>query len=309
MEINKKIYRSVEDITIDEFKKATVLLFVDDNNRPTVLIRNSTSKKLIEKGKTDNLEYHLNSVIEKDGELFYFHVITCLKDDPLSMEQFEIGFKYLFGKIAHPLRDKELAALIDSLESLFKISKEKDVTKLRIGVYGELLFLDYVYDNGYKSIFDKYHSDFFSKHDIELNSKNRIEIKTSVGSTRIHNFRHDQIFRDDVTVYVGSLLLEHSKEGLSLLGLMERILEKTSNPDFVIALGTIKSMCRISVEDPGPSFSFDRAISMIRVYEANSLPHLEIGDSLGITNVSYDVDCSTTEGLPIESFISALNAL
>lgn len=307
MEQIDRNYRYTSEISLDEFRESVVLLFVDDGNRPTVLIKNSVEKTVPERGKTDNLEYRLNSVVEKDGEKFFVHIITCLKDDSTSKEQFAIGFKYLFNKINSPLKDKELSALMVSLESLFKVSKEKDLTPLRTGVFGELVFIDYLYRSGFTEIIDKYHSNFFSKHDIEITDKVRIEIKTSAGTKRIHHFKHDQIFRNDIDVFVGSVLLEQSQEGMTLLALMERVMGYCEDKDSIMSFGQLKGLCGIGKEDPGPSFAYERAISSIKFYEAKELPHLSLNEQPGVTNISYDVDCSLSNELSLEGFLEALS--
>ena len=164
----------------------------------------------------------VNFLNQKLGE--QNHVISCLKDDGYSKEQFAIAYEYLFKKIRYPQSDVDLSKLISSLEQLFRVTPEQDKKKLHIGVFGELLFLLFLYDHGYKEIFAKYHSYFYSKHDIEIDGHNRIEIKSTTESHRIHSFKHDQLFRQDINVYVGSLILEYSQEGTSLFSLFEKVM-------------------------------------------------------------------------------------
>ena len=306
MATKTKLYRYKSEISEEEFRHSNVLSFTDDLGRPAILIKNAVNKTVMVQGKTDNIEFHLNSVISKGDADYCFHVICCTKNDAYSKEQFDIAFKYLFDKISCPQRDNELSSLITSLESLFKVSKETDLSNLRLGVFGELLFIDQIYQHGYHEILDKYHSNFFSKHDIEISSGKRVEIKTTKSAPRIHHFKHDQLVRNDISVFIGSLVLEESEEGLSLFDLFGKIESYLSSPDQILSFGQLKSFCRINSEDHGPSFAYERAISLIKIFDAHQLPHLEIGDPLGITNIAYDVDCSTTEGMPFEAFISAI---
>jgi hypothetical protein len=237
------------------------------------------------------------------------HIVVCAKTDSFSKEQFEVAYEYLFKKINVPQSDIDLNKLIVSLEQLFKITSGSEKTKIQIGAFGELLFLLYVYNNGYTKILEKYHSSFYSKHDIEINEKVRIEIKTSATSTRIHRFKHDQIFRDDVKVFVGSLLLEQSKEGMSLYTLFEKIMSLINNSEQLLEIGAIRGMCGVSEDKPGPSFSYDRAISQIKIFRAEDLPHINIGFINGITNIAYDVDCELADTIKIEDFVNYLNSL
>jgi hypothetical protein len=302
-------YRYIGDITQEEFETAPVLPFKSEDGKPCLMIRNSREKTTLQTGQTDNLEYHLNSTINKDGKSYCFHVISCLKDDGYSKEQFAIAYEYLFKKIRYPQSDVDLSKLISSLEQLFRVTPEADKKKLHIGVFGELLFLLYVYDNGYKEILTKYHSYFYSKHDIEIDGHNRIEIKSTTEPSRIHSFKHDQLFRQDINVYVGSLILEYSQEGTSLFTLFEKIMSLITDPDDLLAMGALKAMCDISEEKPGPAFSLERAISQIKIFKSDDLPHLTNGFVNGVSNISYDVDCALADDIPIKDFIRCLSSL
>ena len=300
-------FKYYSDINIEEFENDIVLPFYDEDGRPCVLIRNSKKKQTVTEGSTDNLEYHLNSVFYKDDTPYYFHLISCVKDDGYSKEQFSIVYDYLFKTMDCPKSDYEIGSLINSLEQLFKITPEKDLFKLHTGVYGELLFTLYAYECGCSQILSKYHSNFFSKHDFELDRYNRIEVKSSISSKRIHHFSHDQIFRTDVNVYVVSILLEESTEGVSLNELFEKVVSISSDPKIILWLGQLKGYCAITKENPGPAFSFDKAIHDMKVFNAKELPHLEIDGTNGISNVSYDVDCSTTDNMIFDNFMHVIN--
>lgn len=302
-------YRYLSEISSQEFQNAPVLPFRSEDGRPCVLIRNKKEKTVVQTGTTDNIEYHLNSTVEKDGSKYCFHIISCIKNDQAAKEQFEIAYQYLFKKIKYPQTDLEITKLISSLEQLFKVTPEADKKKLQIGVYGELLFLIYIYENGYESILSKYHSYFYSKHDIEIDNHNRIEIKTSVNAKRIHAFRHDQLYRTDIKVFVGSLILEYSQEGVSLYELFEKVIGLITNPDDLLDMGSLKNMCDISEDKKGPSFSYNRALEEIKIFDSEKLPHLTIGNVNGVTNVAYDVDCGLADSIKLQDFISYLKSL
>lgn len=297
------------EITEKDFEEKHVLPFTNEDGRPCVLIRNSTDKQNILTGSTDNLEYRLNTVITRNEKRYFFHIISCIKNDGYSKEQFAIAYNYLFKSIDEPKSDFEIGSLINSLEQLFKITPEKDRFKLHVGVYGELLFLDDMIKMGCSDIISSYHSNFFSKHDLEIDRLNRIEIKTTVGTKRIHHFSHDQIFRNDVKVYVVSNLLEESEEGVSLNEIFEKIISQTTDPKSILWLGQLKGYCGISNNNSGPSFSYEKAINDLRIFDAKDLPHLEIKDEQGITNISYDVDCSLSEELELQQFVNEINIL
>lgn len=303
----KNKFKYVSDISNETFETHIVLPFINEEGRPCILIKNSKNKLNIVTGSTDNLEYHLNSLFVKDNKQYYFHMISCLKNDGYSKEQFDIAYEYLFKTMNEPKSDFEIGSLINSLEQLFKITPEKDMSKLHTGVYGELLFVLYTHECGCKEILSKYHSNFYSKHDLEIDRYNRIEVKSSVDFKRIHHFSHDQIFRKDVHVYVASVLLEQSSEGVTLNELFERVLNLSLDPKTTLWFGQLKGFCGISQETPGPSFSFDKAKQDLKIFNANDLPHLELEGIKGISNVSYNVDCSMTDNIEIINFVNHIN--
>ena len=303
----KTEFKYFSDISDEDFEINVVLPFINEEGRPCVLIRNAVEKCVLVSGSTDNLEYRFNTTVNKDGKNYYFHIISCLKDDGYSKEQFFIGYNYLFKEIEEPKTDFDLGSLINSLEQLFKVTPEQDRYKLHIGVFGELLFLDDMLKMGCSDIISTYHSNFFSKHDLELDRYNRIEIKTTLGPDRIHHFSHDQICRTDINVYVASCILEESKEGVSLNELFESVMERTNNPSALLWLGQLKGFCGISEENAGPSFSYEKAINDIKVFKANDLPHLDEINKPGVTNISYDVDCNLSEELDLSSFVRTIN--
>ena len=299
----KENYKFIGDLTEDELERAPVLSFKSENGKHCIFIRNSKNKTLDKTGSTDYLEYKLNSSYTRNCKTYYFHRIACKNADITTLEQFDTIFKYLFKKIQHPIKDDEILKLIFSLEELFKVTPTKNKENLRIGLYGELLFLHSIFTNGYKKILEKYHSNFFSKHDIELNDKIRIEIKTTTKESRIHNFRHNQISRTDLKVYVGSVLLEQSDEGLSLYDLCEILMNESRSADFDFDLDKLMKFVEVSDHDKGPSFSYQLALDKIRIIEANKLPHLDISDVNGVTNISYDVECALADYMNASQFI------
>ncbi len=305
----KNEFKYISDISSKEFEEKVVLPFYNEKGRPCILIRNSRKKQTVTTGSTDNLEYHLNSVFFKDSVPYYFHMIACVKDDGYSKEQFAIAYEYLFKVMDEPKSDFEIASLINSLEQLFKITPEKDLFKLHTGVYGELLFVLHAHNSGCIQVLSKYHKNFFSKHDLEIDRYNRIEVKSTVSTNRIHHFSHDQLVRDDVNVYVASIMLEESSEGVSLEELFDKVINITDDPKVILWLGQLKGYCAISGEEKGPSFAFDKAISDLKIFDAKVLPHLEIDETNGVSDISYNVDCATADNLDFKGFIKTINEI
>ena len=177
---------------------------------------------------------------------------------------------------------------------------------VQIGVFGELLTLDFLKQAGYPEILTKYHTDFFSKHDIEISNALRLEVKSSVGDKRIHHFKHDQLYRKDIKLLVASVLLETSQEGLTLSSLFLRILVMTVDPDMRFALQKLMVRCGVSEDDQGLSFSEEYAFSRLKIFDAVNLPKIEGDAPNGVSSVEYDVDCALATDLLIGDAIAIM---
>lgn len=305
----KSEFKYITEISNYEFETHVVLPFINENGDECIFIRNSKNKTVLSRGSTDNLEYRLNSTLYKDGIPYYFHLIICTNNDTFSKEQFSIAYKYLFQSINTPQSDFEIMSLMNALEQLFAITPERDKSKLQTGIYGELLAIHYLHEAGASRIVSKYHSDFYSKHDFELDRYNRIEVKSTVGSERIHHFSLDQLNRNDINVYLISVILEKSTEGISLNDLFSIVEQYVYEPDAIMKLGKLKALCGVNTDAPGPSYSFDKAMKDVRIFNSKDIPHLSLDGIKGILNVSYDVDCSFANEISTCDFVNEVNSL
>jgi len=286
------VYKYISAISPEELNNSVVIACTDEDGYKCILIKNLEQKTTTGNFQTDNLDIKLNRVLYWGNQPYYFHVIRSKKQDKYSSDQFTTIFEYIFKKIESPINDLDLSLLIMSLEDYFKTTPDPNRKQLQIGVFGELFTIQYLYNAGYPEIVSKYHTDFFSKHDVEISSTMRMEIKTTAGEKRIHRFKHDQIFRNDIKVYVSSVLLEKSQEGLTLYQLFEQVLPLFSDPDSILALKKLMIQCGVSEEEQGMSFALEKALNEIRFYDANSLPMIKGNQPDGVTNIEYDVDCS-----------------
>lgn len=299
-------YKYISTISEEEFNNFIVIPCTDEENYTCILIKNALEKTVQSTYSTENLDFKLNRVLTKDSKDCYFHIIKCKKQDIYSLQQFDIIFEYVFGKINTPLSDVQMGSLITSLEDYFKIIPDKDKTKIQTGVFGELFTVWHMHSNGYQEIVDKFHKDFFSKHDIEISPSIRLEIKTTDGEKRIHHFKHNQINRNDINVYVVSVMLERSQEGLTLYDLFEKVKELFSEPEYIFALEKLKRRCGVSKEDKGLSFAVQHAIQHIRFFDANDLPKLEGNIPDSISAVEYDIDCSGAKSITLEELLQII---
>ena len=88
----KTEFKYIAELTETEFETQTVLPFTNEEGRPCVLIRNAVEKQNVLSGATDNLEYRLNTMVTHDSKRYFFHIVSCTKDDGYSKEQFGIAY-------------------------------------------------------------------------------------------------------------------------------------------------------------------------------------------------------------------------
>lgn len=302
-------FKYISNITEDELDDNCVISCINENGMPCILIKNAIQKTVSNYYSTDNLDVKFNSVLELHDVDYYFHVITSKRDDDISKQQFEIVFDYVFNKLDNPVDEDGLNRLFGSIEEFFRITPEPENRLVQIGLFGELLTVKNIYNHGYENIVNKYHKDFFMKHDVEINNETRIEIKATTSTVRIHNFKHDQIRRKDVDVYVASLLLEESQEGLSLYELFNQVISINSDPENIFSLIKLMKKYGISEEKQGVCFSEELALMNMQFYNAKDLPQINIDAIEGVSNISYSVDCSFTPSIPIDDLIKLFNSL
>lgn len=292
-------------ITKQELDDSVVILCFDETSHPCIVIKNSQNKVVKKTMSTDNLEIKENGILECEGEKYLVHIIRS--KSPMSSD-FEVIYDYVFNNIKESIDDESLDLLVNSLDEYFRITPEVEKERLQIGVYGELLTILELNNNGYPEITKKYHKDFYSKHDVEISNKLRLEIKTTNKESRIHTFKHNQISRDDVEVYVASSIVEKSSEGKSLYSLFTDVKNLYDDYTAKFELEKLKKRCGVSEDNEGIKISYDKARSDLKFYHAKNLPMITETIPKGITNVQYDTDCSLADDIQIAKIIDIFNS-
>lgn len=299
-------FKYISSISCEELNSLVVIPCLDEENFSCVLIKNATNKTIKSGYSTDNLDIKLNRVLTRENTTYFFHIIKIKKNDEYSRSQFETIYNYIFKKITEPQDDIQLSSLITSLEDFFKTTPERDKTKIQTGVFGELFTIKFLYDNGYKDIVKKFHTNFYSKHDVEISKDVKLEIKSTLSEKRIHHFKHNQISRTDVKVYVSSVLLEEAKEGVSLSEMFDMISSIFVDPDAIFALKKLRIKCGITSEDQGLKFSLEKAKQDIKFYDAKEIPQISTNSNNCVTNIEYDSDLSAVNPIAINDFVKLL---
>lgn len=226
-----------------------------------------------------------------------YHIIVCLSDEDFIIRDFEKVFNVLIVKNPKRMSSFEVLNLFNSIDIIFRTTEEKENRELQIGLFGELITLKYLYNLGYTNIIDKWHTKFSLKHDVELDKLNRIEIKTTTKEERIHTFKHNQLTRKDVKVYVVSCLLEISDTGLTLNNLIDYIIELCDDINKVNELHALKKKCGINDQYEGMTFNEELAYLKLKLYDSNYIPQIKEDIPEAITRITYDVNLANVDDI------------
>ena len=297
MEIDARQY--LTEIGVEEISKRNVIVCKDEEDRTTLLIRNSFDSKDY---ATFQNEYLLlkNSVnlIVNNACIGNFHILICKKTDDIGIAHFCRVCDYLFVKNDKPMSSEEMVKLFYSLERIFSESAVKN-TDLEVGLYGELAVINYLF-NIKSKMYNKWHADFFSKHDFELNKKVKLEVKTTRKSNRIHSFGHDQVYRTSLKVYIVSCIIELCEKGTSLYELCKRTIETLTDRTQMLAIELLIKRLGLNEDYQGINCILEDVYSKMKLYNAEKVPHLIENIPDGVSNVHYDIDLSNVVDEPFE---------
>lgn len=198
---------------------------------------------------------------------------------------------------------KDFLGFFYSLMNLFqpqKYEKRKNI----IGLYGELLFIDYVYTNYDIDISKNWHatSGSYSKYDFDFNGVN-FEVKTTFNISNVL-LKHFQIFNSDKN-YLIVMLIEENNVGKSLEELINELYLKGCCRSYKFTLNLETEKKRVSAIDVKQK---KFVLKNVFVYDTNAINVFHnIPES--ITDLQYRIDLSEKTCLSdkqVESTISAI---
>ena len=179
--------------------------------------------------------------------------------------------------------------LFYSLETIFTVTSSHD-RSLEIGLYGELTAINYFYDNDLGELYKSWHSDFFNKHDFEIDKTTKVEVKTTTNDVRIHSFRHNQICREGMEIFVISSLLQPCEKGLSLYELCEKTISLLDNSEQMLAIELLMNKLGLNVNYQGISCIQEETYNNLALYNVKDIPRITSEIPVGVSNISYDID-------------------
>lgn len=179
-----------------------------------------------------------------------------------------------------------------SLISMFQYPQEQQFKNL-VCLYGELLFIEYIYKNHSIDCSDKWHNTgTSSKYDFVFDNYN-MEIKTTMSADECITIKHTQIFNHDRN-YLVVVQLEENNSGRTLNQLIKDMIndeQYCSNYNFIINVEKEKK--RVSPLDAAEKFF---SLVELKIYQADEVnPFKSIPDN--ISDLQYDLDLLSSNSI------------
>lgn len=294
----------VTQINYETLLKKNVITGTDITGRASVLIRNADLSSESVCFENDFFVMKNSFVLEHNGtEVGNFHILICKKTDVLSTDHFNRVSAYLFVKPDNSYTSSEMLKLFYSLETIFAVTGSHD-RSLEIGLYGELTVINYFYDNRLGDLYKAWHTDFFNKHDFEIDKSTKIEVKTTTNDVRIHSFRHNQICREGIKIFVISSLLQPCEKGLSLYDLCKKTISILDSSEQMLAIELLMNKLGLNIEYQGISCVQEESYSNLLLYDVKDMPHITSTIPAGVSNIQYDVDFTGIIECPFDILLS-----
>jgi hypothetical protein len=211
----------------------------------------------------------------------------------------EIDFEREFIEIVLAyLRELKHISLIDFFIRLSSLlSQESKANKIElIGLYGELLLLRLLYKTYNLNLVGKYQSVDKLLFDFSISEKLKIEVKSTTNDQRIHHIRLNQVYYENIKVFIASIILKKDDSGTSLKELIESVISDLSpSLDFIVL---INSKLKNWSDDEINNIRFNELIGYekIKFFDSKNISRL-LGSvhEENIFNIEFDVNLSTID--------------
>lgn len=197
------------------------------------------------------------------------------------------------------MRGKDFLSFFDSLVSLFQLPREQQFKNL-VGLMGELLLIEYVYQNFKEDLSLYWHNEgSYSRLDFTCPYAN-FEVKTTLKGSLNFTIKHNQLFVNSENNYLVTVSIEENNSGRTLEELITMLLQ---NPVICnglnFSVNIEKEKRRISPSEITSRRFVLKKISVFRATDIN--PFVNVPDC--IEDLSYKLDLIQ---FPTSSFVDIL---
>jgi hypothetical protein len=254
----------------------------------------------------ENLRYEPPRDLEVHGEngakrLERLATLVCRTKDAALQAAFLRIALALFDTTSERLTEAELEVRLDELVRLFR-ALGKPATQTIQGLWCELAVILFSADPTHALA--SWHSSPRALHDF-AGGADRLEVKSCGTGMREHALRLEQLQEaPGGRTLIASIVLDGVEEGETVEDLCELIVERVDHDlELRRRLETIvtHSLGRDWKEAANRRFSLEDARRSLRLYDARTVPSVPQPIPSEVRHVSFTVDLSTTEALPLET--------
>lgn len=229
----------------------------------------------------------------------YYNSVELVLTEPNDRESNLSAFVNLCLAHATYMKGKDFMAFFDSLVSLFQLPKEQHYKNL-IGLMGELLFIEYIYQNHHLDLSPYWHTDGFSSRLDFVCPYANFEVKTTVNDALCFTIKHDQLFTNSEKNHLIAVELEESNSGRTLAELITTLLEAPNYCNSLkFAVNIEQEKRRISATELNNRHFL---LKKIYAYSANDInPFEKIPDC--VEGMSYKLDLLPFASIPFEQIL------
>lgn len=226
----------------------------------------------------------------------FYNSVEFELSDSSDMESNLGAFVNLCLSHASNMQGKEFMSFFDSLVLLFQLPREENSKNL-VGLMGELLFIEYVYQRFNSDISLYWHTDGSSSRlDFVCPSAN-LEVKTTVGESLCFIIKHNQLFSCPERNHLIAVVLEESNVGRTLEEMIKALLEDPSycnSLHFSISIEAEKR--RVS---PAEMHSRRFLLKKVYAYRAKDInPFMDIPDN--VEGLTYRFNLLSCMSVPLD---------
>lgn len=203
------------------------------------------------------------------------------------------------------MQGQDFIKFFDSLVSLFQLPREQHYKNL-IGLAGEILLIEYVYNNFGLDLSTYWHTDgSSSKLDFVCPFAN-LEIKTTASDSLSFTIKHDQLFTNANNNYLLAVVVEENNAGRTLEKVIAALLESSDYCNSLkFAINIEKEKRRISLTDLHNKHFILKKIYAYHAVEIN--PFDNIPDS--VESLSYKLNLLPFPDVPIKNLFQQTTKL
>ena len=195
---------------------------------------------------------------------------------------------------------EEFMSFFDSLVSLFQLPREQQYKNL-VGLMGELLLIEYVYQNYKEDLSQYWHVDGVSSR-LDFNCPYaNLEVKTTPTDSLSFAIKHNQLFVNSEKNYLVAISIEENNSGRTLEELIKTLLDDS------LICNSLKFNVNIEKEkrrvSPSEIKSRRFVLNKINVYRASDInPFNGVPDC--VEELTYKLDLNSFTGVSFENIFS-----